>query len=357
VHGGALFAAMDSVAGFVNWYAGTGGPTLFLEVAYKRAVPLNALVFFETSVRPEAPGSRTICVPLTVRLHAPGSSTAADNPVLCAATGMFLSLNSSYRALASKVKSKASENDNSSSSSNNTLAFPNFDMTDAFTVHTDAANPGTAWVNRLIRLSSNSTDKGSTLLLRETASVNSFEYEANQAQKRAQGFLGRDFVGASSKLRAEYFWHAAKRELYAVFQFTPLAMGARGACHGGAVAAAIDDAMQTYCWRHHAHYCVTAKLHVAYKKFTPLTPRLHTYLIRVRRASHVGRKVVFSAEVLSINSSSSSNNNNNEIASDVDFINALDTVSTVHARAEALFIQLPAFKVKQKTTQQQTAKL
>ena len=95
------------------------------------------------------------------------------------------------------------------------------------------------------------------------------------------------FLHEGDRVRIAYFRKAGATDLYAKAWFGKKTMGPPGHVHGGAMAAALDEAMGAVCWMN-AHKVVAATLSV---KFVAMLP-LETETILDARIDRIdGRKI------------------------------------------------------------------
>lgn len=85
------------------------------------------------------------------------------------------------------------------------------------------------------------------------------------------GYKGVNFL--EGKVEIDRWWDGKKESVLGTVRFGTNCEGPPGAAHGGAVAAAMDDALGTLVWRmagFSAAGIPTVQLSVQYKKFVPL---------------------------------------------------------------------------------------
>jgi acyl-coenzyme A thioesterase PaaI-like protein len=103
------------------------------------------------------------------------------------------------------------------------------------------------------------------------------------------------FLHEGDRVRIAYFRKPSESQLYAKAWFGRKTMGPPGHVHGGAMAAALDEAMGAVCWMNH-HKTVAASISV---KFIAMLP-LETETILEARIDRVdGRKISTRASLTS----------------------------------------------------------
>jgi acyl-coenzyme A thioesterase PaaI-like protein len=101
------------------------------------------------------------------------------------------------------------------------------------------------------------------------------------------------FLHEGDRVRLAYFRKPNEPDLYAKAWFGRKTMGPPGHVHGGAMAAALDEAMGAVCWMND-HKTVAATLSV---KFVSMLP-IETETILVARIDRIDRRKIYTRATL-----------------------------------------------------------
>ena len=103
------------------------------------------------------------------------------------------------------------------------------------------------------------------------------------------------FLHEGDRVRIAYFRKSNQPELYAKAYFGKKTMGPPGHVHGGAMAAALDEAMGAVCWMN-GHRVVAASLRVTFIAMLPIETEttLESAIDRID-----GRKIYTKAQLIS----------------------------------------------------------
>jgi acyl-coenzyme A thioesterase PaaI-like protein len=103
------------------------------------------------------------------------------------------------------------------------------------------------------------------------------------------------FLHEGDRVRIAYFRKPSESQLYAKAWFGRKTMGPPGHVHGGAMAAALDEAMGAVCWMNH-HKTVAASISV---KFIAMLPLETETILEARIDRADGRKISTRASLTS----------------------------------------------------------